>query len=358
MGTTMLRALLAPALAFALAAPALASDGPTLTPAQRGQMAREFVLKWSTYVERVEGQPLRPWAMRLAPAFGRADAANVRRALKRETLEGALAELAGRGQRLSDGEIIDAHAAAGLPEGSKFRERAIQALGSLTGDLVFTPVAPCRIFDTRVQGGAIAGNNSRNFAAVSTGGSFEFQGGSTTNCGLSGVGASAVVLSVTAVYPSNNGFTTVWKYGDTRPTAASATYSAGQLISNTVFVRIPNPLAIFDISVFTSSQSHYVADIVGYFSAPQATRLDCVATSIVSTNIAASTSTFINNLSCPTGYDATTPYCYSPVAGVNSAGSGYNSNAPGATTFCAWHNTTGSTQQVYGGQVCCRVPGR
>ena len=62
----MLRVSVAVALALALAAPALASDAPSLTPAQRGQMAREFVLKWGNYVERVEGLPMRPWALRLA----------------------------------------------------------------------------------------------------------------------------------------------------------------------------------------------------------------------------------------------------------------------------------------------------
>ncbi len=47
---------------------------------------------------------------------------------------------------------------------------------SVTVDLVFTPVTPCRIIDTRLAGGPIAGGTTRNFAVAGAAG-FAAQGG-------------------------------------------------------------------------------------------------------------------------------------------------------------------------------------
>jgi hypothetical protein len=98
--------------------------------------------------------------------------------------------------------------------------------------------------------------------------------------------------------------------------------------------------------------------VVGYFINPQATNLNCASTSVTTFNIAANSTNFFNNPVCPTGYTAVTPYCWTGASGVYSQGSGYNANTPGNATFCAWQNTTGAAQQTFGGNVCCRVPGR
>lgn len=352
--------LLALPLALAVAgAPAFAAAGP-MSPAERGAATRAFVKKWGPYVQHVEGIPARTWAMRMVPTFTAADPDNLRRALERDTLEGALAELVGRGQRLDDEDVIDARAAEGVPSARKVQEAAIQALGSTTSDLVYTAVTPCRVVDTRVAGGVIAANSSRNFVVVSisSGTGFAFQGGSSTDCNVAAIGASAVALNVTAVQPANVGFATVWKSGETRPLAAAITYNAGQLISNLVVTGIPNPLGLTDVSLYSSAQSHYVVDIVGYFSPPQATSFDCTSTSVQSFTINAGTINFFNNPTCPAGYRATTPYCWTASGGVYSQGSGYNANAAGNATFCSWQNTTASNQTVFGGNVCCRVPGK
>ena len=356
----MFRALLVPALALALAAPALAAEADPLSPAERGQLTRQFILKWGAPIQSGHGIPVRTWALRMVPTFVAADPANFRRALKRDTLEGALAELSGTGHRLSDDQVIDAHAAAGIPERPALVAMAQKVLGSTTGDLVYTPVTPCRLLDTRVAGGLIAANSSRAFLglAVNAGANFSSQGGSATNCNVAAVGASAIAINVTAVYPSNVGFTTVYKSGDPRPTAAAITYNPGQVISNTVVVGVPNPLAITDFVIYTSAPSHYVADIVGYFSPPQATNLQCTQTTLQSFTVAAGASTFFNNPLCPVGYHEVMPYCYTGDAGVNSAGSGVNSNTAGLATFCAWHNTAAGPRTVFGGSICCRVPGR
>lgn len=355
--------------AFAML-PALAADAPrgtantqarALQPAERGVLARQFVRKWGGYVQRMYDTPVGGWAQRMVPTFVAADATNLRRSLQRETFEGALAELTGTGHRLTDRDVVDRYARA--PAQLTAKEAAAigrKALGSTTGDLVFTPVTPCRIVDTRVAGGPIAANSSRAFLglAVSAGANFTSQGGSGTNCNVASVGASAIMINVTAVAPSGAGFATVYKSGESRPLAASVNYTVGAIVNNSVIVGVPNPLAITDFVVYTFAQSDYVVDIVGYFSPPQATNLQCTQTSLQSFTIAAGASNFFNNPLCPAGYHEVMPYCYSSDAGVNSAGSGVNSNTAGLATFCAWHNTTAGPRTVFGGSICCRVPGR
>lgn len=108
------------------------------------------------------------------------------------------------------------------------------------------------------------------------------------------------------------------------------------------------------MSVYSFAQTHLVADIVGYFTAPD-TSLKCVNTTVSSFTITANTVNFFNNPTCPSGYTAVTPYCWTASTGVSSQGSGYNANAAGNSTFCAWQNSTGSSQTVFGGNVCCHI---
>jgi hypothetical protein len=176
---------------------------------------------------------------------------------------------------------------------------------------------------------------------------------------VAAVGASAISVNFTIVSPAGPGYLTVYKSGDSRPLAATLNYLGTDLVrGNLANVQIPNPLAITDFVIYAFSQVDVVADIVGYYSPPAATNLQCTQTALQSFTIAAGASTFFNNPLCPAGYHEVMPYCYSSDAGVNSAGSGVNSNTAGLATFCAWHNTTGGSRTVFGGSICCRVPGR
>ncbi len=367
MSNLLSRALIVGALSLCIAAPVVAGarqgDAVALSPQDRGVLAGRFVSKWGGYAQRVYGVPVGVWAKRMVPNFVAADPSNFRNAMKRDTFEGALAELAGTGHRLPDQQVIDQYARTAASSSLSMKDAAAiggKALGSTTGDLVFTAVTPCRIVDTRVAGGAIAANSSRAFLglAVNSGANFSSQGGSATNCNVAAVGASAIAINVTAVTPSGAGFATVYKSGESRPLAASVNYTAGAIVNNSVVVGVPNPLAITDFVIYTFAQADYVVDIVGYFSPPQATNLQCTQTALQPNTIAAGASTFFNNPLCPAGYHEVMPYCYSSDAGVNSAGSGTNSNTAGLATFCAWHNTNSGSRTVYGGSICCRVPGR
>lgn len=236
----------------------------------------------------------------------------------------------------------------------------VAQIGSLGNDLSFTAITPCRIVDTRLAGGPISANGTRTFFATlaSAANNFSSQGGSATDCQIGGVAISGVAVNVTVVNPSVGGYTTVYKAGTTRPTAASVNYTAGQIVNNSVMVGIPNPRTGSDFTIFSLSAADYVVDIVGYYAPPVTTLLQCTSTTLTSFPLAPNSSNYFNNPDCPAGYRAVTPYCYSGSTGVYSQGSGFVSNDPNSPTFCAWANTNSYGVGVLGGNVCCRIPGR
>ena len=331
-----------------------------MSPKERGQLARQFVMKWGIYVQRIYNVPVGVWAKRMVPNFVAADPTNLRHALARDTFEGAMAELAGSGHRLSDQQAIDALARLSLTGAAADRPRVVaRALGDTTQDLTYTPLQPCRIVDTRsTAAGQIPGNSTRSFAAVSPSG-YAAQGGSATDCGTNLIGASAVALNVTAVFPATAGFATVYPFGTAQPLAASVNYAAGDIVNNAIITRIPNPLTTSDFTIFTFAASHYVVDIVGYFSPPRATALQC-------TDVNTSQTVTANNVfdiqlpACPSGYTITGSGCRTP--NFNDADWAINGlmkhPSLGMLAFCSGINKTAGNITVEGTVQCCRVPGR
>lgn len=334
-------------------APISANTKPA-TPAERGAMARAYVLKWGAYVQQVYKVPVDVWAKRMVPTFVGADVSNFRRALQRNTYEGASAELSGAGMRLSDEQVIDSMARASLAPSVSRAQMVASSLGAATSDLVYTPVTPCRILDTRVAGGAIAGNLSRDFnALVGGGGNFSSQGGSATDCGVVSAGQAAVVINVTAVTPAAGGYATVYPFGATRPLAASVNYAAGAIVNNTVVTKLPNPLTTKDFTIYTLVTSDYVADIVGYYAPPAATALDCATVSSAPTNVNAGTYVSLPVINCAATY---TPVGLSISAGENIlVADSYTAGNAGQIFV---RSLSVNNQNVTAKLMCCRVPGR
>ena len=324
------------------------------TPAERGAMARAYVLKWGAYVQQVYKVPVGVWAKRMVPTFAGADATNFRRALQRSTYEGASAELSGVGMKLSDDQVIDTMARASLVSPVSRTQIVAASLGAATNDLVYTPITPCRILDTRVAGGAIAGNFSRDFnAVVGSGGNFSSQGGSATDCGGVAAGQAAAVINVTAVTPTGAGFATVYPFGSTRPLASSVNYTAGAIVNNTVVTKLPNPLTTKDFSIYTFATSDFVADIVGYYAPPQATALDCATVSGTPTNVNAGAYASLPTLFCAANY---TPVALSISAGENVVVA--DSYTAGNAGQIFVRSLSANAQNVTAKLMCCRVPGR
>lgn len=330
-----------------------ATVGP-MTPAQRGAMTRAYVLKWGPYVNEVYGVPVDVWARRMVSTFVHADPDNFRAALERNTYEGASAALSGAGHRLSDDQVIDSMARDRVDPRLMQADMGTQALGAAASDLVFTPITPCRILDTRVVGGPIAGGLDRDFkAVVGAGGNFSSQGGSATDCGAVAAGQAAVVINLTAVTPGAAGFATAYPFGANRPLASSVNYTAGAIVNNTVVVKLPSPLTLLDFRLYTFATSNFVADIVGFYSPPSATALECNTVNGASTSVAASAYIGLSTVNCPA--------TYTPVSIAISASNNVvvaDSYLTGQMGQVFVKNLSPNAQPVSAQLICCRVPGR
>lgn len=325
--------VVAATLAASLAeAQASRSTPPTATVSSRPASAAErqalveaLLARWGAYAQETFGADLDVWRDRLTRRSEVADAVNLRAALTHDTFEGAMATLVGRGT-------------------------TVNRFGDLNQDLVYTPVLPCRILDTRnTAGGAITANTVRNFQAVDRV-SFANQGGSATDCSTLGVSATAVAINLTVVSPVTAGFATVFPFGIAQPTTASLNYDQNAVVNNTVIAAIPNPPAASDVSLFSFAESHYVADIVGYFAPPRTTALECVETPTISASVASGVGLNLAAGACDAGFTATGTNCEStsyfmPVI-LASGGA------------CSMMNNGPSTATARASRTCCRLPGR
>jgi hypothetical protein len=149
--------------------------------------------------------------------------------------------------------------------------RAIpNVFGERDGDLVFTPVAPCRVFDTRAAAaGILAAGVVRNFGVN---GNMTAQGGDAGGCGIP-VDPLAVVVNLAAVTPTGAGNIRAWRYGDPVPTAAAMNYNptnTSPALSNMITIPVCYSCGTgLDISLRSdASNVHAVGDIVGYFLDP------------------------------------------------------------------------------------------
>ena len=227
---------------------------------------------------------------------------------------------------------------------------APKRLGDLAQDVVYTPIAHCRIVDTRsTAGGAIAAGDTRNFLAVNNS-SFASQGGSSTNCGTLLLAATAVNIAVTAITPTLGGSATLYAYSTTPATSTLISYAAGAVVTNTMLIAIPNPVASYDFTVASSQLSHYTIDILGYFAPPQATALQCLNSPETTTTVTVGAFVNLPAPACAAGYTETATQCESSswdMPLVSMAGG-----------VCSARNNGAWSALLIASRRCCRVPGR
>ena len=228
---------------------------------------------------------------------------------------------------------------------------AFAQIGSLSNDLVFTPVAPCRILDTRLIGGTgtpiLAGTTVDFYAGGLS--SFAGSGGSATNCGITaGLNTAAVAVNFVAVAPAAAGYITAYPSGGTQPTASTLNYTAGAVVANSAVVKVSQSGATA-MSIFSLATTHVVADVTGYFSKPVSTALECIDVSGTAISVAAGTQGTATSPGCTTGYTQTATSCesYAPMPIVYSR---YG--------ICIGQNNGTSPQTLGATRTCCRILGR
>jgi hypothetical protein len=229
------------------------------------------------------------------------------------------------------------------------------SLGQNFQDLVYTPVAPCRIVDTRTAvAGALAAGVARTFDV--DGSNLGEQGGKATGCGIPLAVAQAVTMTIVAVQPANRGYLTAWGLGE-RPTPSSVlNYAANDVVANTAIVPVV-PGGGDDFTLFSLATTHVVVDVLGYFAASNATRLDCttVPSDIVAVPVDEITAV---DASCPPGREATGGGYDIAEGTIAFTGLFMTSNplANGWRTLV--ENHTGGPRAILTFARCCRIPGR
>lgn len=152
------------------------------------------------------------------------------------------------------------------------RSVVANAVGDAESDLLFVPVSPCRVIDTRIAGGKIAAGATRAFRVAGTTG-FSAQGGQASGCGVP-IGAStpvaaAVMLNIVAVDVDGKGNLAAWEFGQPEPIATSINFQKIDMnIANGLIVPIAGISSqTHDLNVKANfNNAHLVVDVTGYFT--------------------------------------------------------------------------------------------
>ena len=148
------------------------------------------------------------------------------------------------------------------------------AVGDAKSDLLYVPIPPCRVIDTRLGGGKFNVNEVRDYRIAGTDG-FPEQGGKSGGCGIplgaTSPLASAVMVNLFAVTPEGSGDFRIWEFGTTMPLAAAITYdNLGPFfsIANGLIIPITGVANLAkDMSVKAEfNRTHFAADVTGYFT--------------------------------------------------------------------------------------------
>ncbi len=234
------------------------------------------------------------------------------------------------------------------------------SLGSSISDLVFTPITPCRILDTRFATlGAITTNTTRNVDVDGT--SFTSQGGNAGVCGVPNNVAAAVAITLTVTGPVGPGYLTAFSYCTTRPTASTINYAAGETTATGAIVPMCGGVGA-DLSLYAFTTTHALIDVVGYYAAPTYTALDCTTATSPSTSVPVNTWYRID-ATCPVGRTATGGGWDVPTLGTLLYPNVWVTSVPasvvGINGWSVWvDNQSAAARNVTAYAVCCRIPGR
>lgn len=174
-------------------------------------------------------------------------------------------------------------------------KQEIQALGSFADEMVFTPVAPCRLIDTRQPGagGVFAVNETRNYNLIGPN-DYSGIGGNAAGCNIPttfGGGiislntVRALVVNIVAVAAQGPGDFRAYPTNLPVPTASIINYAGGVPglnLANGVLLQSCNAICIDFVPPFTcgdpcptgdlsflaeGSAVQLVVDVLGYFTA-------------------------------------------------------------------------------------------
>jgi hypothetical protein len=233
-----------------------------------------------------------------------------------------------------------------------------KSLGTTTSDLVYVPINPCRILDTRQGTGntiAAGATNTYVYSANNPGAGGCLVAGQVPSPSVipaaEAVNVTIDETGITGFQPGS--FLAIFPQGGTLG-SSFMNFGPSQIIANAGVISINPTNGQFSVKV--SATANVLIDVFGVFVPPQTTALDCVDTTKVTGNIAGSGNLTLLAAACPASY--------TPVSGGCFGGSQSSRSLEEATFnvngqwFCRWQDFSGSSYELAATTHCCRVPGR
>ncbi len=148
-----------------------------------------------------------------------------------------------------------------LPDGGAGRKIPVTAFGFDTANGAYTPLTPARLLDTRKATGVTTRT------PIGPGKTIDLQ--VSNRLGVPAAGATAVVLNVTVVSPTTEGYVTLYPTGAVRPVASSVNFNKGFIGANLVTVKLGTGGKVRFFNA--SGSTHVVADVMGYYHGTSST---------------------------------------------------------------------------------------
>jgi hypothetical protein len=190
------------------------------------------------------------------------------------------------------------HAQSGVPD------VGADALGDPQSSLVFKPIAPCRMVDTRESGartGILTAGSTRAFD-LSAIGLTRGQGGQASCPGLPTYNPKAWAVNITVVGYTENGHLTVWPFASSKPATSFLNFSStAYAVANAGTVTgLLGGIDSINVSAF--APTHVIIDVMGYYEEATGFAGGAV-TSLVGPiqELAANTNSYILGAACPAG---------------------------------------------------------
>jgi hypothetical protein len=144
-------------------------------------------------------------------------------------------------------------------------------LGDVAKNLVYTPVTPCRILDTRNAGtgSPLAAGSSKNYYVHGSAGKISAQGGNATGCSAPNGEPSAVHANFTIVSTGTSGTTKgnirVYPKDYPEPTSSLVNYKLGTVFTNAATIRTCTNCGQ-DITIKAQfNATRVIVDVLGYY---------------------------------------------------------------------------------------------
>jgi len=251
----------------------------------------------------------------------------------------------------SFGAAMSASMQVARAETSRIDASGAKALNSGTYDLVYVPITPCRVVDSRAAGAPIPANTvmSYFYSTGNTGSGACSVTGQIPSYASNSVAAFAanITLDETGLTGFAVGsFLKVYPEGGST-TTSFMNFGPNQVIANAGIVTVNPGNAQF--SVVANAPAQVIVDTYGVFIEPEATALDCITTAVTSVVIGATQHNFATAPACATGYTGVALYCRMAFqADTLAASSGRSCSG----------TSTNPASTIEASQRCCRIPGR